>query len=229
MTMAKWTIIMALFGSTALFTACAESAQQTLWDAQEIIPKELEQQIDTSIDFPALVAAPDQYVGRIVMFSGLVLSSKRTVSRTEIEVLELPARSGPPNTKERIHSRGRFLATQDTFLDPAIVAAGTPLTIVGEVTGKITKPLDESEYTYPIISIRHLIDWNTVEPQYGARTDPAYYGSLYYYPYWWGPYAPYPYWAPYPPVIIQRPPPPPPPPPPPTPPPRTIPPQFRKR
>ncbi|WP_455245834.1 Slp family lipoprotein [Petrachloros mirabilis] len=227
--MTQWPIMNALLGSTLMLTACAESAHQTRQDAeQSLIPKELEQQIDTSIDFPALVAAPDQYIGRVVMFSGLVLSSKRTASQTEIELLELPARSGPPNTNERIQSRGRFLATQSTFLDPAIVAPGTPLTIVGEVTGKIKRPLDESEYTYPVIAIRHFIDWNTVASQYGAQSDPVYYGPSYFYPYpyWWGPYAPYPYWAPYPPVIIQRPLPPPPPPPPP---PSRIPPQFRKR
>jgi hypothetical protein len=50
------------------------------------------------------------------------------------------------------------------FLDPATVPAGTLLTVIGVVTGSATRPLDESEYAYPVVEIKHLIDWNEAIP-----------------------------------------------------------------
>jgi outer membrane lipoprotein len=221
--MTRYPLLSALLSGVALLCSCAESAHQLAKPA--LIPRELEQQIDTSVDFPALIGAPQQYVGRTIMLSGIVLSAKRTTARTEIEILELPSRGEGPQKTERIRSRGRFLAVQEAFLDPAVVAAGTPLTVIGEVTGQTTKALDEIEYTYPVLEIKHLIDWDEVAAEAVKESAGAYYGSYYYPPnaYWWGPYGPYPYWGLYPPVIIQRPPPPP------TRPPNKVPPQFRKQ
>ena len=42
------------------------------------------------------------------------------------------------------------------------MSAGTPITVIGVVRGATTRPLDESEYTYPVVEIKHLIDWNAV-------------------------------------------------------------------
>lgn len=223
--MTRYTLLSALLGSVALLCSCAESAHQLTKPA--LIPHELEQKIDTSVDFPALVAAPHQYVGRLVMLSGIVLSTKRTTTRTEIEILELPTQREGPQKTERIRSRGRFLAVQEAFLDPAVVTAGTPLSVIGEVKGQTTKALDEIEYTYPVLEIKHLIDWDAVAAEAAQESAGAYYGPYYYppYAYWGGPYGPYPYWGLYPPVIIQRPPPPPPP----TRPPDKVPPHFRKQ
>ncbi len=55
-------------------------------------------------------------------------------------------------------------------------------------------PLDETEYTYPVIEVRDIKVWPQMAeaPLYPYRPYP------YYYPYWgpmWGPYwRPYPYW-----------------------------------
>ncbi len=78
-------------------------------------------------------------------------------------------------------SRGRFLAFQQTFLDPATVPAGTRVTIVGEVTGATTLPLDETDYTYPTLEIKNIKVWPKAEG----------------YPYWYSPYAGPSYWGPY--------------------------------
>ncbi|MDH4187164.1 MAG: Slp family lipoprotein, partial [Nitrospira sp.] len=175
-------------------------------------------QIDASVGFAALQAAPDNYIGKIVMAGGIVISARRTKDQTEIEVLQLPAEAGSPSKTERLRSEGRFLAVREAFLDPASVPPGTPITVVGEVTGSLVRPLDESTYRYPVLEIKHLTDWNTVAAQHSGGHAAVYYGPSYPPYYWWGPYGYYSY-----PFLIQ--------PRPSAPPPRpqNIPPQFKKR
>ncbi len=186
------TIILSLF----LLASCAESTHQILREAGRLgIPPELEQQIDRSVAFADLQTAPADYVGRLVMFGGIVIRSKRTEVETEIEVLELPIQSAGPATEDRGRSQGRFLAVREEFLDPASVPPGTPISVIGLVKGSVTKSLDESEYSYPLIDLKHLVDWNNVPAQnYGSPFYDPYYSP---YGYWGRPYGfyPYSYWG----------------------------------
>ena len=215
-------LAVATAGMCLLLVGCAESTHQLQSeDWRPPLPPELEQQLNPSVEFRTLQANPSQYKGQIVMFGGIVLSAKRKADQTEIELLQLPLRDRVPQTADRMRSHGRFLAVQEGFLDPAVVPTGTPLTVIGEVTGQTTRSLDESQYTYPILAIKHLVDWNAAAYDHQSRTVGSF-APYYYYPpgYWWGPYGAYPYWG-YPPIIIRQPAPPPPP--------SSIPPQFQKR
>lgn len=42
------------------------------------------------------------------------------------------------------------------FLDPATIPSGTFVTITGEVVGSVALPLNETEYTYPIVGIKNV-------------------------------------------------------------------------
>jgi outer membrane lipoprotein len=217
-------------------SACAKSAHQTGRDLlDQILPADVRQQIDSTVAFPDLEATPSSYVGRTVMFSGIVLKAKRAKDRTEIEVLQLPAAPGGLPSDDRSRSEGRFLAVENTFLDPATIESGTPVTVVGEVKGGVTRSLDDSEYTYPVIEITRLIDWNkSMPPQYARGSGYPYYGG---YGSYYGAYAPffgpgygygygygYPFYGPYYPLLFGNPGPAPS-----SPPPQNLPPQFRKR
>ena len=224
--MPRITVIAILLGGLLILSSCAESAHQVHRNTVHIdVPPELEKQIDTSIAFADLHAAPDNYVGRVIMVGGVVISAKRTEDRTEIEVLQLPTEAGGSSTTERLRSEGRFLAVREEFLDPATVPPGTQITVVGVVSGSTTRPLDDSEYTYPVLDIKHLTDWSAVASQHSGGSAAAYYGP-YYSPfgYWGSPYGYYPYFGrPYPFFNQPRPPSPQ------SPPRQNIPPQFRKR
>jgi outer membrane lipoprotein len=85
------------------------------------------------------------------------------------------------------------MAMQRDFLDPATLPPGTRVVVTGEVTGSMTLPLDETEYTYPIIETRHIevlpppelaAEWRRPYPY--MRPGP-----------YWGPYGT-PYWRPWP-------------------------------
>jgi outer membrane lipoprotein len=223
--MPRIAVIPLLLSGLLILSSCAESAHQVKRNTFHIdVPPELEKQIDASVSFVDLQAAPANYVGRVVMVGGVVVRAKRTKDHTEIEVLQLPTVGGEPSTTERLRSEGRFLAVREAFLDPATVPPSTPITVIGVVSGSTTRPLDETDYTYPILEIKHLVDWSTVASQRSGSSAAAFYGP-YYSPfgYWGGPYGYYPYFGrPYPFFIqprLQAPPPPPR---------QNIPPRFRK-
>jgi outer membrane lipoprotein len=132
----------------------------------KLIPKELEGQVDRNVSFLQLKQSPQAYIGRLVVLGGEVLVIKRSKDQSRMEVLQLPLDSSLRPVADRITSQGRFLAIQKEFLDPATVPAGTPVTIIGDVTGTTTLPLDEIQYVYPTLNVRHLRVWERTQPPY---------------------------------------------------------------
>ncbi|HLZ35435.1 MAG TPA: Slp family lipoprotein [Nitrospira sp.] len=147
----------------------------------------------SQISFSQVKAAPDSFKGQSVLFGGQVLSARRLKEGTRVEVLQLPLdRSGYP-APDLTQSQGRFIAMHRDFLDPATLPLGTRVTVTGEITGSVTLPLDETEYSYPVIDIRHLQVWSRAEqaaPRIRPYMGPGPYWGPYWSPYW----RPWPYW-----------------------------------
>lgn len=155
-------LLAGLFG----VVSCAESVHQVQRESGLLgVPSELATQIDSSVRFVDLQEAPANYVGRIVMLGGIILGAKRTETEIEIEILELPVGPNGPLTEDRLRSKGRFIAVRSDIIDPATLPPGTPVSIIGAVTGSTTKPLDEGEFTYPVLAAKHIVNWNTVVVQ----------------------------------------------------------------
>lgn len=144
----------------------------------------------SQVAFAQVKEAPDSYKGQAVTFGGKVLGARRLKEGTRIEILQLPLTSSLQPSFDLSKSQGRFVAMQREFLDPATVPAGTFVTVTGEIAGSVTMPLDEMEYTFPIVDIKNLRIWSRDEEAY-LRPRP-YIGPSFY----WGPYWS-PYWAPY--------------------------------
>lgn len=173
-----------------ILSACAESLHQVQRDTELLgVPVGLEKEIDASVRFANLKNTPTEYIGRTVMFSGTVIRAKRTATGTEVEVLQLPAENNEPLTEDRLRSEGRFLAVREAFLDPASLPEGTPVTVIGTVTGAASRPLDESSYTYPLLEIKHIIDWSRIAAERQRDRIPSY--GFYAPPYGWGGFYPY--------------------------------------
>jgi outer membrane lipoprotein len=188
--MSRMTIRAPLFCAALMLSACAESIHQVQRDTELLgVPFGLEKEIDTTVSFADLKRSPGEYIGRTVMIGGNVIKAKRTEAGTELEILQLPTEKEGTLTEERLRSEGRFLAVREQFLDPASLPQGTPITVIGTVKGETTRPLDESDYTYPIIEVKHIIDWNSIASQ--RRRDRSPYYGAYYPPY--GPSGLYPY------------------------------------
>jgi outer membrane lipoprotein len=147
-----------------------------------VVPASLQSQLDRSLTFPQIRELPDSYRGHVVVLGGEVLSAKRLKDGTRIEVLEIPLDGSLQPRMDRTESRGRFIAVQKEFLDPATIPPGTRVTIVGELAGAVTDKLDEMDYTYPTLDVKSLKVW--------PRSESFSHIPYYYYPpsYYWRPY-----------------------------------------
>jgi outer membrane lipoprotein len=126
----------------------------------------MEPLVDRTVSFRDLLASPESYKGRVLVIGGEVLNAKRLRDGTQIELLQLPLEEEKPSL-DRQQSQGRFLALQQEFLDPATMVEGTRVTIVGEVSGAKTDRLDDVEYRYPTLIVKHLHVWPV--QSYGQR------------------------------------------------------------
>lgn len=140
-----------------------------------VVPESLEPQVDRSVSFQQLLASPESYQGKMVVVGGEVLKAATAEGGTVLEILQLPLDEGRRPARERTESQGRFLARQETFLDPATVGDRARITIVGQVSGARTQRLDEVEYRYPTLDIKHLHLWRPEDYAERPRTGP-----------WWG-------------------------------------------
>jgi outer membrane lipoprotein len=153
----------------------------------QVVPKDLEEQVNRDISFSQLLEAPLEHKGQVLVLGGQVLSAKRLKHGTQIEVLQLPLNRQMEPVESLQKSKGRFLALQKEFLDPATLPLGTRVTVVGEVSGMVTLPLDETTYDFPTLVIKHLRVWPNISKYRVLRLYP--YGYPYCGPYgrsyWW--------------------------------------------
>jgi len=124
------------------------------------------------------------------MLGGSIVQTSNLPKFTELEVLQKPLDSSD-RPEDVDTSAGRFLIRCNRFLDSAVYAKGREVTVAGEVKGKESKPLDQINYTYPVIGCNEIHLWAT-RPTY------TYYPMPYWYDPWWrGWPGYYPYWYPY--------------------------------
>ncbi|MDP9132549.1 MAG: Slp family lipoprotein [Nitrospirota bacterium] len=178
------TIVM--FGIAAVLAACASSSE-TLEEAQSG---------PQAPPFAQIKATPDSFRGQTLVLGGQVLAARRMKEGTRIEVLQLPLNDSQQPTLDLMQSQGRFVAIQREFLDPATLPHGTFVTITGDVTGSMTLPLDETDYSYPVVDVKNLRTWTPSQQdsnQWRGRPYPYY--SPFGHPYWgaYGRAFPY-YW-----------------------------------
>jgi outer membrane lipoprotein len=157
-------VLLVLSVSLAQLPGCASS---------DVVPDSFEPQIDKSLTFEQVVASPDSYRGRTFVVGGEVLKARRLKDGTQIEVLQLPLDGDQRPVSQRSESQGRLLAMDPLSTDPATLPDGTPVTMVAEVTGVATDRLDEAEYRYPTMAIKHLYVWKEPRDPYGPRRGPA--------------------------------------------------------
>ncbi len=153
-----------------------------------VISEESRNLVDPTIQFQNLRTNPDSFVGKYVMLGGTVAGVQNNKDGSQLEVVQSPLESDDLPEEVSHSSGGRFLATSSHFLDPIVYATGRRVTVVGKVLGKKTLPIDQIEYTYPMIAIREIHVWSKSElaqPQYpppGYYYDPFWLGRP---PYWW--------------------------------------------
>ena len=147
------------------------------------IPKDVMRGLSPDAGFETVILDPAAFVGKKVLWGGVIVETQTLEEFTLIEVLQKPLgfKERPEQTDE---SRGRFLVEyKGQFLDPAIYKTGREITIVGEIIRAEKKKLGEMNYRYPYVAASHIHLW-PVRPEYaGAPYPPPYY---YCNPFWRG-------------------------------------------
>jgi outer membrane lipoprotein len=184
--------LMVRLGVLALLTGCAQPYKATL-------SPDLANQLNDTLTFSQIKAFPEEHKGQLVVLGGKILSAKRLQHSTELIILQLPLIQEQEPTTELTHSQGRYIAYQQEFLDPATVPPGTRITLVGELSGSVTQKIDETDYTYPTLTIKQFKVWPIHSSNYPRYGQPYPYWGAYPYAYpYWGPrgrfYGHYPYW-----------------------------------
>ena len=181
-------LVMTVLLTAHVVSACAQSAHQSgryLFD--RIVPRDIRKQVDWSVSFPELRAAPSAYQGRTVVLGGVVDRTRREQGKTEIEVTQLPLTDGLAPYEDRTRSGGKFIAVQHGSLERA-VHAGDPITVVGRVEGNTGE--EERDGTYPVIAVDRVVDWESLSVQYAGGYPPYASYAPYAYPYTFYPYHP---------------------------------------
>ena len=176
---------LAAIGVSLLLAGCARVP---------VVPPDLKDKVDEHVSFLQLKASPLSYTGRLIVVGGMVLTAKPLKQDgTRIEILELPLGEDCEPIGRLTDSHGRFLAFHKVFLDPETIPMGTRATVVGEVTGAATLPVDEVDYAYHTLAIKAVTVWPPKVPVWWGRPYPyfgAYWGT------YWGPYWGPPQWIP---------------------------------
>ena len=163
--------------------------------ASSPFPKQITQAAKRQPSFTEISAHPEAYKGRTLLLGGTIIQTANLGNASEIEVLQKPLDRWNERPEETDQSYGRFLIRCTKFLDSAVYAKDREITVAGPLEGKEIRPLDQTQYPYPVIGCTQIQLW----PQ---RVPAAYYGYGYPGPYgygpWWGGWPGYyPYWYPY--------------------------------
>jgi len=114
--------------------------------------------VDRALTPRGVAAEPQPVLGQTVLWGGVILATTNLKDSTQIEVLAYPL---DPDERP-LHGSdplGRFILDQAGYLEPANYAQGRLLSVVGTVTGTRAGRVGESDYVYPVISVRQLYLW----------------------------------------------------------------------
>lgn len=164
----KYTAYSILIFIVFIITGCAS-----------VISKQVREQVNPDITVEEVFKYPERYKGEMIIVSGDIIETKNTKDGTLITAIQHPAgfRGRPKNVDE---SAGRFLAIDESYLDPYIYRKGRDITVAGEVQGIRTLPVGEIPYRYPVIHVKELYLWPVEKQPYSYPYRPYYYDD-----YWW--------------------------------------------
>jgi outer membrane lipoprotein len=134
--------------------------------------------VDESVTLDKVRVDPKAYEGRLVLWTGVILSTQPHEKNTMIEILERPA-DNQKRPKNVDASRGRFIARGNGFFDPAVFCQGRDITVVGRIAGTESSLIGDYNYTYPVVAIEEYYLW---APQVESS---------------YSPYPPYPFYDPW--------------------------------
>jgi outer membrane lipoprotein len=135
-----------------------------------------------------------------VRWGGTIVEVENEPSFSAIQILLYPLGSyGRPDLDEP--HQGRFVIKSPEFLDPAVYAKDTAITVAGTLEGNTERTIGKKTLRLPLIVAKQIHLWQ--KQDYGSYYGGYGYGGFNYYPYggfygyspyyWGGYYQPYPF------------------------------------
>ncbi len=123
-----------------------------------VLSKAVIEEAEPNVLFGDLQRNTERYTGKSVLFGGTVVSVGNDSSGSWVEVLQRPLgfRMEPQLDDQ---TEGRFILLSDQIVDEQIFIRGRKITAVGRVERKESRPLDQTTYEYPVLSIREYHLW----------------------------------------------------------------------
>lgn len=148
--------------------------------ATYVTSAKLRQQAVPNLPFSVVLKNPDRYVGRTVIWGGIIIETINEPNSTMIKILQTPLGYGEEPESDTA-SEGRFIAKVPGYLDNQVYRPGKKVTVAGKIIGKQVQPLGQTTYAYPLVSVEEINLWQT----------PSRYWWPYYYwnypvPFYWG-------------------------------------------
>ena len=154
-----------------------------------VISQQIRKESIAPVDFITLIQETDKYLGTTVILGGYILETQNLTDSSLIKVLQGPLGLGE-SPKSKDYSKGRFIISQNGFLDPEIYTKDRKVTVAGTIVGTRVEKVDQFSHVYLEIKSREIYLWPKDEYYY----PPPYFDPWYYpYPYYWHPYRYYPY------------------------------------
>jgi outer membrane lipoprotein len=101
---------------------------------------------------------------KTIAWGGIIVASRNLISQTQLEVLSYPLdERGRPDREAK--AGGRFIAMHPGYLELANFAEGRLVTMTGTVSETRAGSVGEAHYVYPVLAIKTLFLWPTLEEE----------------------------------------------------------------
>ncbi len=149
------------------FTSCAPFSRELMRD------------VDERVTLPEVKKDPLAYLGKQVLWGGVIIETKNRPEETLIIVrqAELDYEKRPIDLHQ---SFGRFLVKYKEFLDPAIFQSGREITALGEIAGVEKILVEGITLTVPVVLAKEIKLWE-IPPKPKYIYVYPWYGHFYFY------------------------------------------------
>lgn len=116
-------------------------------------------QVATALTPDKALAAPQDTIGKRVLWGGTIVDTRNLQDATQIEVLTYPLNSSFRPQLDR-PALARVLIRQNGFLEPQTYAEGRKITVLGTLQKIASGRIGEADYQYPVVEADKIKLWS---------------------------------------------------------------------
>lgn len=121
----------------------------------------------TAIQPMQVAQAPEQYQGQRVLWGGTVVRVDNYADHSVIEILSYPLDSSQRPRIGRKNASGRFMGMVSGYVEPLSLPPGSPITVLGTVSGTHAGRVGEASYVFPLVKVEQRHAWTAEEMRSG--------------------------------------------------------------